>query len=51
MVENIHARSVTVRDQRGGRGVSIVGGRNITYDHVDTDGTAGAEADRLKEFG
>ena len=41
-VKNIHWHDVTVRNQRDGRGVSVVGGQKVTVDHFDVDGSAGA---------
>jgi len=41
-VHDIRWRDVTVRNQRDGRGVSVVGGQNVTVDHFDVDGSAGA---------
>jgi hypothetical protein len=41
-VRNIHWHDVTVRNQRWGRGVSVVGGQKITVDHFDVDRSAGA---------
>jgi hypothetical protein len=41
-VRNVHWHDVTVRNQRWGRGISVVGGESITVDHGDVDGSAGA---------
>jgi len=41
-VRNVHWHDITVRDQRNGRGVSVVGGEDVTVDHFDVDGSAGA---------
>jgi hypothetical protein len=41
-VRNVHWHDITVRDQRDGRGVSVVGGQDVTVDHFDVDGSAGA---------
>ena len=41
-VRNVHWHDVTVRNQRWGRGISVVGGEGVTVDHGDVDGSAGA---------
>jgi hypothetical protein len=41
-VRNVHWHDITVRNQRDGRGVSVVGGQDVTVDHFDVDGSAGA---------
>jgi hypothetical protein len=41
-VRNVHWHDITVRDQRNGRGVSVVGGEDVTVDRFDVDGSAGA---------
>lgn len=41
-VKNVHWHDVTVLNQKNGRGVSVVGGQNVTVDHYDVNGSAGA---------
>jgi len=37
--QRIRYRNVTVKDQRWGRGISVVGGTGVTFDKVDIDGS------------
>lgn len=41
-VERIKVTNPVVKDQRWGRGVSVVGGRDITYENITVAGSAGA---------
>ncbi len=42
MVNNIHWGHVTLRNQKWGRGVSVVGGQSVTVDYFDIESSAAA---------
>ncbi len=42
LVHDVHWGRCTLRSQKWGRGISVVGGQRITCDHFDIDGSAAA---------